>query len=103
VSSTIKRTKRFYEEGYDLPPGKLRYKKTIRLLSLVNNRSLSHDEEQYIILRFSGLAADACSLSLQAGDDAFEALKLLELRCGVIIILLINNWNDISSLERSYP
>jgi hypothetical protein len=72
-------------------------------LSLVNNRSLSRDEEQYIILRFSGLTADACSLSLQASDDAFEALKLLELRCGVIIILLINDRNDISSLERSYP
>jgi hypothetical protein len=74
VSCKIKRTKRFMKRGMTYRRGSSAIvKKTIRLLSLVDNRSLSRDEEQYIILRFSGLAADACSLSLQVGNDAFEA------------------------------
>ena len=56
-----------------------------------------------MVSRFSGFAADACSLSLQAGDDAFEALELLELRCRAIMVLLIDDRSDTSSLERPYP
>ena len=53
-------------------------KEAIFLLPLINNRSLSRNEEQYVVLRFSGLAADAYLLSLQVSDDVFEALELLE-------------------------
>jgi hypothetical protein len=56
-----------------------------------------------VVSRFSGLAADACLLSLQAGD-AFEALELLEgLGRRAIMFLLIGDRSDTSSLERSYP
>jgi hypothetical protein len=33
------------------------------------------DDQQYVVSTFSGLAADACSLSLQAGDELFEAVQ----------------------------
>jgi hypothetical protein len=46
---------------------------------LINNRSLRREDQPFVASRFCGLAADACPLSLQAGDDAFEALELLEL------------------------
>jgi hypothetical protein len=78
-------------------------KRAISLLPLINNRCLSRDDQQYMALRFSGLVADACSLSLQADDDAFEALELLELGRGVIMGLLIDDRSDISRLERSHP
>ncbi len=38
-------------------------KQAIHLFPLINNRSLSRNDQQYVASRFSGLAADACSLS----------------------------------------
>jgi len=78
-------------------------KQAVHLLPLINNRSLSREDQQNVVSRFAGLAADACSLSFQAGDDAFEALELVELGCGVIMGLLIDNRSDISKLEWSHP
>jgi hypothetical protein len=74
-------------------------KEAVHFLPLVNSRSLSREDQQHVVSRFSGLAANACSLSLQDGDDAFEALELLELGRGVIIGLLIDDRSDISGLE----
>jgi len=78
-------------------------RQAVHLLPLMNNRSLSREDQQDVASRFAGLAADACSLSLQAGDDAFEALELVELGRGVIMGLLIDDRSDISALEWSYP
>ena len=78
-------------------------KQAVHLLPLINNRSLSREDQQDVASRFAGLAADACSLSLQAGDDAFEALELVELGRGVIMGLLIDDRSDISKLEWSHP
>jgi tetratricopeptide (TPR) repeat protein len=76
-------------------------KQAVQLLPLINNRSLSRQDQQHVVSRFSGLAADACSLSLQASDDAFGALELLELGRGVIMGMLIDDRSDISTLKRS--
>jgi hypothetical protein len=62
-----------------------RIRNTIHLLPLANNRSLSCDDQQYVVLGFPGLVADACSLLLQAADEVFEALELLELGREVIM------------------
>lgn len=70
---------------------------------MITNRSLSREDQQHVVSSFSGLAADTCSLSFQAGDDAFEALQPLELGRGVIMGLSIDDRTNISSLERSYP
>ncbi len=60
-------------------------KQAVHLLPLVNNHSLSCEDQQNVVSRFAGLAADACLLFLRAGDNTFEALELLELACGVIM------------------
>jgi tetratricopeptide (TPR) repeat protein len=39
-------------------------RQAVQLLPLINNRSLSRQDQQHVVSRFSGLAADACSLSL---------------------------------------
>jgi tetratricopeptide (TPR) repeat protein len=78
-------------------------KQAVQLLPLINNRSLSRQDQQHVVSRFSGLAADACSLSLQASDDAFGALELLELGRGVIMGMLIDDRSDISTLKRLQP
>jgi hypothetical protein len=55
--------------------------------------------EDCLLCRRLCLTADACSLSLQAGDESFKALELLELGRGVIMGLLIDDRSDISRLE----
>jgi len=66
-------------------------KQTVHLLFLINNHSLSHKNQQDVVSRFAELAVDACSLSFQASNDAFEALELMKLGCKVIMGLLIDN------------
>lgn len=64
---------------------------------------MGHEDQQHVVSIFSGLAADACSRSLQAGDEVGQALEVLELGRGVIMGLLIDDRSDISKLENSYP
>ncbi|KAJ5772185.1 hypothetical protein N7520_002714 [Penicillium odoratum] len=75
----------------------------IDMLSRMNNRSLSRDDQRIIASRFSGLAGNACSLSLQCNGDAIEALNLVELGRGVIVGLLMDDRSDISALSQSHP
>lgn len=75
----------------------------INMIPRINNRSLSRDDQRIIASRFSGLAGNACSLSLQCNSDAIEALKLSELGRGVIIGLLMDDRSDISALSQSHP
>ncbi len=42
-------------------------KQAVHLLPLINNRSLSREDQQDVASRFAGLAADACSLSFRPG------------------------------------
>jgi tetratricopeptide (TPR) repeat protein len=75
----------------------------IYLLPTISNRSLNRNDKQYAVSRFSGLAAVACSLSLQVDSDAAQALQLLERGRGTILGLLIDDRSDISKLRDSYP
>ncbi|EXJ73716.1 uncharacterized protein A1O5_03478 [Cladophialophora psammophila CBS 110553] len=75
----------------------------IRVLPIVNNRSLARDDQQHALSMFAGLAATACSLSVQAGRDVSEALEILELGRGAILGLLIDDRRDISQLLLSCP
>ena len=78
-------------------------KEAIDLLPIMNNRSLDRQDQQYVLSKFSGLVSDACSLSLQIGEDAEEALKLLERGRGVIMGLLIEDRSDISLVRALHP
>ncbi|OAP53981.1 hypothetical protein AYL99_11861 [Fonsecaea erecta] len=62
-----------------------------RLLPLVNNRSLSRDDQRHVVAQFSGIASDVVALVLQNEGDAFHALELLEFARGSIIGLLMDD------------
>lgn len=75
----------------------------VRLLPLVNNRSLSRDDQRNVVSEFSGIASDVGALVLENGGDAFDALELVELTRGSIIGLLMDDHSDQSTLRQSYP
>jgi tetratricopeptide (TPR) repeat protein len=75
----------------------------IDLLPRVHNRSLSHQDQQYVVSLFSGLATTACSLALQVGKPPEKALEILEQGRGVILSLLIEDRSDTSELKAAYP
>jgi hypothetical protein len=82
-----------YDSAYTLS------KEAIDLLPLVQNRSLSIQDQQYVVSHFSGLAADACSLALQVGEGPSKALELLERGRGVILGLLMDDRSNTSELR----
>lgn len=78
-------------------------KQATDLLCTVNDRSLNREDQQVVASKFAGFVSDACSLSLQIGDDAANALEILENGRGSIMGLLINDRSDISELEAAHP
>ena len=75
----------------------------INLLPYAHNRSLDHQDQQYVVSHFSGLATTACSLALQIGKGPGVALEVLERGRGVILSLLMDDRSDTSKLKAAYP
>ena len=67
-------------------------------LPRVGPRSLTRDDQQDVIKKFSGLSSLAASAALQNGADTVTALKLLETGRGIIADLSMNSRSDISAL-----
>ncbi|KFY28251.1 hypothetical protein V491_00549 [Pseudogymnoascus sp. VKM F-3775] len=86
-----------YASAYELAAS------AIDLLPHVHNRSLSYQDQQYVVSLFSGLATTACSLALQIGEPPEKALEILERGRGVILGLLIEDRSDTSELKAAYP
>lgn len=78
-------------------------KQALELLPLMNNRSLNRQDQQHVASKFSGLVSQACSLSIQIGDPAEEALILLERGRGSIMGLLIDDRSDTAYLKATHP
>lgn len=78
-------------------------KGAVNLLPTMNNRSLSREDQEIVASKFAGLVSGACSLSLQAGENASEALVLLERGRGSIMGLLVDDRSSLSQLEVDYP
>ncbi|KAK6523178.1 hypothetical protein TWF694_006073 [Orbilia ellipsospora] len=76
---------------------------TIKLLPLASPRSLKHTDKQSKLSKFAGLASMTAAVSLNAGRDAYHALRLLELSRGVIASLLMDMRGDISVLKEQHP
>lgn len=74
----------------------------IELLPFISSRYLSRDDQQYAIMQISGLAADACSLSLKVGN-VHQTLQQLEFGRGVILGNLIDGQSDVTNLQDNYP
>ena len=75
----------------------------INLLPYIHNRSLDHQDQQYVVSHFSGLATSACSLALQTGKGPEAALEVLEQGRGVILRLLMDDRSNTSELKAVYP
>jgi tetratricopeptide (TPR) repeat protein len=78
-------------------------KEAIGFLSLLHNRSLDLQDQQYILSLFSGLASHACSLAIQIGKPPAKALEHLEQGRGVILGLLMDDRGDTSELKAANP
>jgi tetratricopeptide (TPR) repeat protein/CHAT domain-containing protein len=97
VSLQLLQEQKNYSSAYELSI------EAIDLLPRVHNRSLSLQDQQYVVSLFSGLATDACSLALQTGEPPAKAVELLERGRGVILSLLMDDWNDLAKLKAAHP
>lgn len=75
----------------------------IDLLKLVHNRSLTLQDQQYVVSHFSGLATQSCSLTFQMGQPLFKALHLLETGRSVTLAILMNHRSDTSKVRAANP
>lgn len=75
----------------------------IHLLPYIHNRSLSQQDQQYLVSHFSGLAPLACSLALHTGKGQDTALELLEQSRGLILGLLMDDRSSTSELRAAHP
>ena len=73
----------------------------VKLLPFVCGRYSVREDQQYAILQISGLAADACSFSLQI-DRAHQALQQLEFGPGIILNYLIDSRSDLTLLQKTF-
>ena len=75
---------------------------SVQLLPAISPRSLRHTDKQDMLSQFAGIASDAAAASLNAGNDAYNALELIELGRGIIAGLLLEMRTDISALEEQH-
>ncbi|KAH6953787.1 CHAT domain-containing protein [Ilyonectria sp. MPI-CAGE-AT-0026] len=76
--------------------------KAVELLPAVSPRSSSHNDREHMLAKFVGLASTAAAVTLNAGKDAYDALKLLELGRGIIANLLMDMRGDVSDLKQMH-
>ena len=74
----------------------------IKLLPFVCDRDLSREDKQYAISQISGLASDACSLSLKI-CHVHQGLQQLEFGRGIILGYLMDSRSDLTKLQNDYP
>ena len=74
----------------------------IKILPLVCDRYLSREDQQYAILEISGLASDACSLSIKVGHVQ-QGLEQLEFGRGIILGYLMDGRSDLTKLQKDHP
>jgi hypothetical protein len=86
-----------FESAYSLAA------EAIDLLPYVHNRSLDHQDQQYVVSHFSGLATTACALALQTGKGPEAALEVLEQGRGAILRLLMDDRSNTSELKAVNP
>lgn len=71
----------------------------VGMLPRVSPQFLGRDDQQHMLSEFSQLAADACSVALQAGATASHCLSLLELGRGIIMGFSIDCRSDLTDLQ----
>lgn len=71
----------------------------IDFLPRLNPRSISRDDQQFILSQFSAMASDAAACLLEVTKQPARALATLESGRGVIASLMINSRSDVSDLQ----
>ncbi|KAL2195348.1 CHAT domain-containing protein [Corynascus similis CBS 632.67] len=74
----------------------------IDLLPTINTKLLNHNDQQFVMSTFAGVAADVCSFPL-ASHRPPNDLEYLEKGRAVIIGQLVDARSDLSSLEQQHP
>ncbi|KAK8087920.1 CHAT domain-containing protein [Apiospora hydei] len=77
--------------------------KTIELVPLLTCRSLLNTDKEALLHQTAGLASDAAAFALQAGEDMFTAIELLETGRGLLLSSAYDLRTDVSSLENVSP
>lgn len=97
----IQRSSGLFFEALEVAKG------VLDLLPSVSTRAMKHDDRQEALLAYSGIAADACALSIQGGgkskEHVQEALKLSESGRGALLNLLLEDRIVSNDLQQSYP
>jgi hypothetical protein len=80
----------------------------VSLLPRVAPRRLERSDQQYALSTFSGLAAEAASLTLRdpeqpSGERAARALGLLEAGRGVLLSQALDTRGDLTDLRQQHP
>ncbi|EWC44826.1 hypothetical protein DRE_06464 [Drechslerella stenobrocha 248] len=75
----------------------------IELLPKVSPKSLSRDDQQFILGYLSGIATISCSSALKAGRSAYDALVRMESCRGVIAGTIIDSRSDVDALRQENP
>jgi CHAT domain-containing protein len=77
--------------------------KAVELLPKTSPRTLRRPDQQFTLSQFDGVACDAAALSAKIGQNADEALRLLELGRGVMAGIYFDTRSDIAELEIDLP
>ena len=75
----------------------------VELLPIIGSRTLAQSDRQYNLSQFGGITSRAASISLECGEEPYEALQLLEIGRGVLASLQLEVRSDITALKASYP
>jgi hypothetical protein len=75
----------------------------VNLLPSISPRSIQRHDRQYNISQLAGIAARAASLSIEAGEDPYDSLELLETGRGILAHLQLETRLDISALQSLHP
>jgi len=75
----------------------------VNLLIHLSSRSVSRNDQQHMLKKYTGIATRVASFALLAGKSATDALQLLELGRGVIASLQFETRTDLTELREQYP
>ena len=75
----------------------------VHLLPAISPRTLRRRDQQTSLSKFFGLAGDACALSVEAGEDIYKSLQLLEVGRGVMDGIHWEMRSEISALNDAHP
>ena len=78
-------------------------REAVHLMPVVNTRTLEHSSKEHVIGEFTDLTSMAVAAVLNAGEEPYQALQLLEIGRGVISSILMDMREDLFELKQRHP